>query len=657
MERPRKHYYEFGGFRVDPLRRVLLRDKQIVPLTPKLFDILLVLVQNSGRALDKDELMRMVWPDTVVEENNLTRNVSSLRRVLGETPGEHNYVVTVPGHGYRFVADVRELDDQDTELLVETHTRAEITFEEEVSTETQAEPVLHRDVVTNRRWRNISSRPRNVVVALTLLAGGSILAFHYVGNSGGRNPKQTAGSVRSIAVIPFRSVGEISNEEYLRLGMADALITRLSNVKRITVLPTSTIFKYTEEQQQARDIGRLLGVDSVLEGTVQRSGDRIRVTVQLVSVEDGRPLWADSFDEKWTNIFSVQDTISERIAEALTLTLTAEERGQLTKRDTADVDAYQLYLWGRYFWNKRNAEGFQKALDYFQRAASRDPNYALAYAGMADCYNLLSSYYILPQRETYPKAKAAAIKALGLDNSLAEAHTSLAYVKLNFDWDWPGAELEYKRALELNANYATAHQWYAWELMLLGRNDESIAEMQRARQLDPFSLAINTDLGLQAYYMRRFDAAVEQFLKALEMDPSSAPLHWYLVSAYAARGRFEDAFAEQQKWIDLSGGSAALKVKRNRDLDSLKKAYALSGERGAWQKGLEIVEGDPTSGPAGIASYYALLGENDRALDLLERSYAQREEMMLYLKVDRYWDALRSDPRFHDLLRRVGLDT
>ncbi len=655
MERPRRHYYEFGGFRVDPVRRVLLRDKQIVPLTPKLFDILLVLVQNSDRALDKDELMRMVWPDTVVEENNLTRNVSTLRRVLGETPGEHNYVVTVPGHGYRFVADVRELDDQDTELVLETHTRAEITFEEEVSTETQVEPVSHRDVVTNR-WRNIWSRPRNVFVALSLLAGGSILAFHYVGNSGGTNPKQTASSVRSIAVIPFRSVGEISNEEYLRLGMADALITRLSNVKRITVLPTSTIFKYTEQQPEPRDIGRLLGVDSVLEGTVQRAGDRIRVTVQLVSVEDGRPLWADSFDEKWTNIFSVQDTISERIAEALTLTLTAEERGRLTKRDTADVDAYQLYLWGRYFWNKRNAEGFEKALDYFQRAASKDPNYALAYAGMADCYNLLSSYYILPQKETYPKAKAAAIKALGLDNSLAEAHTSLAYVELNFDWDWPGAELEYKRALELNANYATAHQWYAWELMLLGRNDESIAEMQRARELDPFSFAINTDLGLQAYYMRRFDAAIAQYLKALEMDPSSAPLHWYLVSAYAARGRFEDAFAEQQKWIDLSGGSAALKVKRNQDLASLKKAYALFGERGAWQKWLEIVEDDPTSGPAGIASYYARLGENDRAMDLLERSYAQREELLLYLKVDRCWDALRSDPRFHDLLRRVGLD-
>jgi TolB-like protein/DNA-binding winged helix-turn-helix (wHTH) protein/Flp pilus assembly protein TadD len=652
MEVSAKQLYEFGPFRLDPVRRVLMRDKEPVSLTPKALEILLVLVQNNERPLDKNELMRMVWPDTVVEENNLTRNVSTLRRVLGETPSEHNYIVTVPGQGYRFVADVNVLSEAAYDLVLERHTKTEINFEEELSIEPG--PLVDRHQQSAGLWTKIRTRPAKILVALSLLTFALATGFYYRWNRGSGDPPQTASAVRSIAVIPFRSVDGTTNEEYLRLGMADAVITRLSNMPGITVMPTSSIFKYTDQNQQPREIGRRLGVDSILEGTIQRAGDNIRVTVQLVNVSDGRSLWADRFDQKWTDIFAVQDTISEQIARALSLTVTPEEKDRLTRRDTSDIEAYQLYLWGRYFWNKSTAEGFEKALDYFQKATAKDPEYALAYAGMADCYNLLSSYYILPQKETYPKAKAAALRALELDDRLAEAHTSLAYVKLNFDWDWAGSESEYKRALDLNPNYATAHQWYAWELMLLGRNGESIAEMQKARELDPFSIAINTDVGLQTYYMRRFDAAIEQYLKTLEMDPRSSHLHLYLASAYVARGKYEDGFAEQQKWIDLSGETANQKAQRSQDLLSLKKAYASMGERGAWRQWIKIVKHDPITGPAGIAGFYALLGEKDRAIELLERSYEQREELLLYLKVDHAWDRLRADPRFESLMQRVG---
>lgn len=652
MEPSAKQVYEFGPFRLDPVRRVLMRDKEPLSLTPKALEILLVLIQNNERPLDKNELMRMVWPDTVVEENNLTRNVSTLRRVLGETPSEHNYIVTVPGQGYRFVADVSVLSDAAYDLVLERHTKTEINFEEELSIDHG--PLVDRHQQSAGVWTKIRMRPGRTIVALLLLAFGLGTGFYYAWNRGSGDPQQTASAVRSIAVIPFRSVDGTTNEEYLRLGMADAVITRLSNMRGITVMPTSSIFKYTDQNQQPRDIGRRLGVDSILEGTIQRAGDNIRVTVQLVNVTDGRSLWADRFDQKWTDVFAVQDTISEQIVRALSLTVTPEEKDRLKRRDTGDIEAYQLYLWGRYFWNKRTAEGFEKALDYFQKAAAKDPEYALAYAGMADCYNLLSSYYILPQKETYPKAKAAALRALELDDRLAEAHTSLAYVKLNLDWDWAGSEGEYKRALDLNPNYATAHQWYAWELMLQGRDGESLAEMQKARELDPFSIAINTDVGLQAYYMRRFDAAIEQYLKTLEMDPRSTHLHLYLASAYVARGKYEDGFAEQQKWIDLSGETADQKAQRSQDLLSLKKAYASRGERGAWRQWIEIVQHDPITGPAGIAGFYALLGEKDRAIDLLERSYEQREELLLYLKVDHAWDQLRADPRFESLMQRVG---
>ncbi len=656
-----KRLYEFGPFCVDPVSRFLLRGGAPVQLTPKAFDILLVFIQNSGHVLDKDELMKAVWPDTVVEENNLTRNISALRKALGESPNEHRYIVTIPGRGYRFVASVNEARDAREELIVRERTRSHLIVKEEETTE--QDEVEGKNAFQNalrptgRNERAANRRLRLAFAGVCVLLVGLSVALFYFWSSNKSKQTVAGAPVKSIAVLPFKPLSADDSDEYLGLGMADSLITELSNIKQIVVRPTSAVRKYGGLEQDPIAAGREQGVDAVLEGSIQRSGERMRVTVRLMNVRDGTALWAYKCDGQCADIFALQDLISEDVAQALTLKLTGEEYKRLTKRYTGSKAAYQSYIKGRYFWNKRTEEGFRKGIEYFEQAIANDPDYALAYAGMADCYNLLSSYYMLPQKETYPKAKAAAIKALEIDNAIAEAHVSLAYVKLNYDWDWAGAEREYKRAIDLSPNYATAHQWYAWQLMLMGRGDEAIRQMRRAQEIDPLSLAINTDLGLQFYYMRQYDQAIVEYRKALEMDPGMVQIHSYLFFAYLYDGRYGEAFEEQGKAITLLGGRPESVAARIEDLAELKKAYAVSGEKGYWQKQLDIAKKDAnqTYGPASLAGFYAVLGEKDQAFELLEKAYEERAELMLYLKVDPLFDNLRSDPRFADLARRVGL--
>ncbi|MGH9426819.1 MAG: TPR end-of-group domain-containing protein, partial [Terriglobia bacterium] len=359
-------------------------------------------------------------------------------------------------------------------------------------------------------------------------------------------------------------------------------------------------------------------------------------------------------------IFAVQDSISERVAQALTLELTGEEKKRLMKRYTENTEAYQAYLKGRYFWNKRTDEGFKKAIGYFEQAIEIDPSYALAYAGLGDCYHLLALYGLLPANESFPQAKAAVTKALEIDATLAEARASLAFIRLNYDWDWSGAEGEFKRALALNPNYATAHQWYGWQLMLMGRQEESFAEMKRAQQLDPFSLAIHTDLGLYFCYTGQYDRAIEQFRKTLEMEPNLKQVHAYLWSVYVRKGMYKEALDEAEKALTSSTTttSGMIAARRN-ELAELREAYAVSGIKGYWQKGIELekerAKRERTAIiPGNMASYYANLGDKDQALQWLEKAYQDRSNQMLYLKVDQ-WDGCRSDPRFTDLMRRVGL--
>src|SRR6266567_903163 len=388
MREQRKPIYAFGPFEVDTSKRLLMREGQPIPLMPKTFDTLIVLMENSDRVLDKDELIERLWPDTVVEENNLTQNISALRKALGESPNERRYIVTVPGRGYRFAASVRELSDEATNLVMQGRTRSTLVMADEHKQEELAEAEGRSTA------RNSFSRSGRWGFGLALVVCGFVVALaagFYLWHSSKPRQPGTGAAVRSLAVLPFKSLGPESGDEYLGIGMADALITRLSNLRQVTVRPTSSVLKFGGQGQDPAEAGRELKVESVLEGSVRRSGDRIRVTVQLVSALDGSPLWADKFDEKFTDIFTVEDSISGRVTEALALRLTGEERGRLTKRYTEDTAAYQLYLKGHYYSTKRTEDGVKKSIEYFEQAIEKDPKFSLAYAGLADSYNLPSN--------------------------------------------------------------------------------------------------------------------------------------------------------------------------------------------------------------------------------------------------------------------------
>ncbi|SRR6266404_1499385 len=590
MSKPLQSCYEFGPFRLNASERLLLRDGQPVPLPPKVFDTLLVLVQSSGHLVEKDELMTKLWPDTFVEEATLARNISDLRKALCEDTGQHKYIETVPKRGYRFVASVR-ITEGDA-ILVQRRSKSRTVIEEIVET-----------------------APRG-----------------------------------SLAVLPFKPLGPDGDDEYLGLGIADALITRLSNVRQILVRPTSSIFKYAGSRQDPVIAGRELKVDSVVEGSVQVSGDRIRVTVQLVSIADEASLWAEQLDVKFTDIFAVEDSISQRVVEALTLKLTGEEQKLLSKHHTENTEAYQVYLRGRYFLNKRTTRCIKKAAEYFQQAIQIDPSYALAYAGLADSLTLLVTWEPLPPLEGFPKAQSAAARALEIDPTLAEAHASMGHLLLH-TWHWEDAESAFRNAIDLNPGYASAHQWYSEYLAAMGRFDEAVAEIRRAQELDPLSPNQNSDVGWVLYYARRYDEAIDQLRHAVEMDPEFLQAHVLLGQAYTQKAMYEEAIAEFDRAMDLSG-------KGRLSILLVGHAYAVSGrtrEALAAIDKLNALSKERYFSPYRVALIHAGLGDNDQAFEWLERGYQKRDAWLIWLKVDPALDRLRSDQRFPDLLRRVGL--
>lgn len=456
---------------------------------------------------------------------------------------------------------------------------------------------------------------------------------------------------QSIAVLPFKPLVAGSRDEALEMGMADTLINKLSGMKEIIVRPINAVRKYAGLEQDAVAAGREQRVDAVLDGSIQKSANKIRVTVRLMKVADGRQLWTETFDEKFTDIFAVQDRVSERVVGLLAVKLSGQEQSLLAKRYTDDAEAYDFYLKGRYHLNRLTDDGFMKGRDYFQQAIDKDPNYALAYAGLADAYNALSGWNALPPKEGFPKAKAAALKALEMDDQLAEAHTALGNVKLLYDWEWSSAESEFKRAVEINPSHSDTRQMYGYYLSAMGRFDEALAEMRRAQELDPLSLAKIAGIGDVLYQHRYYDLAREQYQKALEMDPNSGFAHWALGNVYVHKGMYEEAIAEYQKAIPLSGNSPD-------EPASLGYAYALSGKsREARQVIEELKERSKRSyiSPTIIASIYTGLGEKDQAFAWLDKAYSGRDFILVFLKVEPMFDGLRSDPRFARLLQRVGL--
>lgn len=660
MVKSAKHFYEFGPFRVDALKRRLLRDGKIVPLTPKAFDTLLALIENSGQVVEKDDLMEKVWPGIAVEENNLTQNVSALRKALGERRDEPQYILTVSGLGYRFIASVNETWPEEVELKLTSTVKSETVVEEEIRADRQnglahiyTKPTASSTPVLDAVATGVGRRGR-VLIASSLIALIVLTGGYYLFTRNAKRARATTAAdsqIKSIAILPFKSLGSDGTDEYLGLGMADALITKLSSIRQINVRPTSSILRYKNAEQDPSAAGRELGVDSVLDGRVQKSGDHIRVTVQLVRASDGSPLWGDTFDEKYTDIFGVEDRISEELVQALLPTITDTQKQQLIKHYTEDTEAYQSYIKGRYYWNKRTTDDIKKAISYYEDAIIQDPNYALAYAGLADSYATLGILDNVPAQEMMPKARSAAMKALELDDGLAEAHAALAYVKHRFEWDLAGAEREFKRAIELNPKYPTAHQWFGWYLISLSKFDDALAEFQRAQQLDPLSLYTNLTLGASYFHARDYDKAAVQYQRVIDMNSDFWLAHWWLAQTYAQQQRYDDAITELQKVVKIRGGNLT-------QFPVAGYIYAVAGKKAEARRVLEELQRgakDRYLSPYGMATIYAGLGENDKAFDWLQRDLKEHGSGMVFINVDQRLDNIRSDPRFAQLVREVGL--
>ena len=648
MSQQTERLYEFGPFRLDPLKRLLLRAGQPVVLTSKSFDTLLVLVEHKGEVLRKGELMRRLWPDTSVEENNLTQQISALRRALGERAGEHRYIVTVPGRGYSFVSDVRTVADEGADLIVEQRTRSRITIDvEEEQPEGRAPHRAAEIALAPAVARAASPRPRARLFALAvvgLVLGLLALFAQRRFADDARRPAADA-SPKSVAVLPFRSLNADANDDFLGAGMSDTLIAKLSSIRQINVRPTSAVLKFAAAPANSLTAGRELGADAVLEGTVQRAGERVRVTVQLLDVRQGRLLWAQSFDEGLGDIFVVQDVISEQVARALLARLNGAEQQRLRKHDTDSIAAYQAYLRGRYFWNRRDEEGLRKSVGYFQQAVAEDPTYAVAYAGLADAYNLLVNYHLAGATadECERRAREAVTRALELDETLAEAHTSLASMKFYGAHDNAAAEREYLRAIELNPNYATAHHWYSEYLNMTDRPAEAMAEIRRAQELDPLSPVINTTVGERLYFARRYGEAAAQLRKTLEVSPDFYHAHYLLGLAYEQQGMYGEAIAEFQRARELGGNHAALAA------GALGHIYAVTGRR---REALLLLNELLKLGrdmPYAVATVYLGLGEKRQAVEWLQK--VPSADAAWLLRADPRLDGLRSEPRLRSLLQ------
>ena len=636
-----KQLYNFGGFRLNPTHRKLLdAEGKVVALTPKTFDLLLVLIQSGGRVLTKDELMASVWFDSFVEEANLAQTISMLRKALGEVPGDNRFIVTVPGRGYRFASRVE--DDVDDAFKNESLTLGNTEIPAAAA---QVAEEVSKGVVG--KWFVLLA----IGFGILLFAA---LAFAYFSRN---TDPRTVREVKTIAILPLRNVGGKVDEDYIGQGLSEVLITKLSNIKTIVVRPTSAVMKYAEALPDAspdvRKIGRDLDVEAVLIGRVQKVDENIRVTVQLVRVSDGATLWAETFDDKFTNMFALQDSISEQVAASLAVTLTTGERKQLAKRFTTDSEALQLYLQGRYFWNKRSTEGLQKAIDYFSQAIDKDHDFARAYSGLADSHMLLgiNQYLGMNQREEIAKAKGAANRAIGLDDSLAEAHTSLGFMSYNFDFDWPTAERHFRHAIELNPNYVTAHHWYSQFLIVVRRFDESEAELKMALQLDPSSLIINADYGGMFYYSRRYDQAVAQYKKTLDLDPRFAVAHSELGRVYAEQERYDEAIAEQNRAMEISGRSPAL-------LALLGYAYGKSGRKIEAERilrELEDLNKQKAVLPHSFVRVYIGMNEKKKAMEWMEESFKQHQAGLIVLGIEPSYDFLRDELRFQRMLAELKL--
>lgn len=625
------HYYEFGPFKLNVTERLLQCGGELVPLTPKVFDTLLVLVENNGHIVEKSELMQQLWPDSFVEESSLTQNISLLRRALAHSGVEDGYIETIPKRGYRFVADVRERDEL-------TNSAAPDRDDSHVSQ--PSFPSAEMAVVQTNGNRKTNSY---IAAFSGCLALGALFTFVYWVRHKNKSENFTP---RSVAVLPFKTIGTDKETELLGLGMADTLIIKLSKLDQLTVLPTSSVFRFTNHQQDAVSIGRDLGVEAVLDGTVQRDGDWVRVSAQLIRLSDGKTVWSGKFDERYKSIFTLQDSISEQLSTSL--------RPQVTQSTTAhateNTEAYQAYLTGIYFWNRRTKENLPKAIEHLEKAVQLDPNFAQARAILADCYYLTAEdeYGNASVEEAIERASVAVSKALELNDSLAEAHTVKAGIKLA-ERNMDEAGREFQRALELNPNYAAGHVRYAYYLFFMLKLDEAVAHMRRAQQLDPVSPITNGALAGMLFNAHDFDGCIEYSKRALELEPGSFGARLNLGEAYAQKRMFNEAHEAFDKAKDTNPAYVYWEKAY---------AYGLAGRRDdALRSIAEAEKQNPNQLKIhfNYAQVYAAMGEKDKAFAEMNQMAMGRMRMAA-IKYDPAFDPIRGDARFAEYMRKHGIE-
>jgi TolB-like protein/DNA-binding winged helix-turn-helix (wHTH) protein/Tfp pilus assembly protein PilF len=627
----------FGVFELD-LRAGELRKQGLrVRLQEQPFQVLAMLLERPGETVTRQELRDRLWTaDTFVDfDHGVNKAVSRIREALGDSATSPRFVETVARRGYRFLADVTVVEGA-LPIRPEIRVGDLLPVNDEVVAPAALTPPLPR--------RRASWHPWILTGAALILA--SIGVIMWLLQSRAVQPAL----IRSLAVLPLENLSGDESQEYFADGMTDELIARLGQISALRVISRTSVMPYKRARKPLPQVARELNVDAVVEGTVLRSVGQVRITAQLIEARLDKHLWSETYDGDLRDTLRLQNKVARAIAEQIRINLNAQEQVTLTRGRVVDPQAHEAYLKGRYFWNKRTGDDLTKAVEYFNQAIERDPNYAQAYSGLADSYALLGDweYGVLPPTEALPRAKAAAIKALQLDDTLGEAHTSLAFCLDVFDWDWKSADTEFRRAIELNPGYATAHHWYAWHLSSLGKNDEAIAEMRKAQNVDPLSLIINAELAELLLITHLTDQSVDQSRKAIDLDTNFPLAHNQLGVAYLQQQKREDAIAELQKAVQLSAGNPTCTA-------NLARAYAAVGNRNEALQLLADLK-QPRGGYSNaseIAMVYAALGDMDQAMAWLNRAYRERFNPSVLLRPG--FDPLRADARFQDLERRVGL--
>ncbi len=648
--------FRFADFTLEASEHRLRRGDQEIYLRPKTFETLVYLVQRHGHLVEKDELMDRIWADSIVTETAMTHCIEEIRKALGDDAHHPRYLKTIPRVGYKFIAPVIKINGTEEEIVEEEVTAVKVVVTEEEPESAGEIDAFDAAAVSlaslfplARRWltrsRSYWSKKGEKIMLLATIFLLLISAGLYLYNRG--HP-----DIQSLAVLPLVNLNADPAQDYFADGMTEALITELAKISAVRVISRTSVMQYKGAQKSLPDVAYELKVDAIVEGSLLYAGERVRISAQLIQAKPERHLWAESYERKISDILALQSEVTRAIAKEINARLTPQEEVRLARVHQVDPEAYHAYLKGRYFWNRRTPEGFNRGIEHFTQAIASDPTYAPAYAGLADCYNLLNDYDIIAPREAVPKARAAANRALATDSTLAEAHASLGFALARYDWDWIGAEREFQRAIELQPNYAIAHHWYALLLAMMGRFQAATIEINKAQDLDPFSLIINANIGWLLFFERKYDQALEQLQRTIEMDPNFMSAHVKLGWVYEQQGRYEQAIEQFQKALVLSGDEDNI-------IGLLGNSYALSGEKTEALKIIATLIAQSKHRYIScywIAMIYTCLGEKENAFQWLNQALAERSSGLVWLKVEPKLDRLRSDPRFSDLLQKIGLE-